>query len=297
MKKRMLNAGVFQGNLLLVNGSYPLRAACGREDLVPVAAQYPKALLKREAACYLRLLLSRVGGLSCIVPVSGYRPAQEQAEIYENSLAQNGEDFTQKYVARPSCSEHQTGLAIDLGLKKSAHDKIDFLCPDFPYDGICAQFRRYAPQYGFVERYPKGKEALTGIAHEPWHFRYTGYPHSLFISQNDLCLEEYVAFLKGFSQENPLRLPARGKTVTAYYVPAGGESAGLPSPNRAGRPGWPGQTSAAARFDCSDYAVCSGCSSCSVCSVCSSGGGYFARQVSGNNVDGFIVTLWGKGNE
>lgn len=76
-----------------------------------------------------------------IVPVSGYRSLNEQMDIYNDSLKDNGEDFTRKYVALPKHSEHQTGLAIDLGLNK---EKIDFIRPDFPYDGICGTFRRFA---------------------------------------------------------------------------------------------------------------------------------------------------------
>ena len=84
---------------------------------------------------------------------------------------ENGEEFTNQFVARPGHSEHQTGLAIDLGLKQP---DIDFLRPYFPYKGICQTFRELSTDYGFIERYPAGKEAITGIAHEPWHFRYVG---------------------------------------------------------------------------------------------------------------------------
>ena len=90
-------------------------------------------------------------------------------------MAESGLAFTHKYVAYPGCSEHQTGLAIDLG-KAAGH--IDFIRPAFPYDGTCGAFRRAAAAYGFIERYQKGKESLTGIAREPWHFRYVGLPHA-----------------------------------------------------------------------------------------------------------------------
>ena len=76
------------------------------------------------------------------------------------------------------CSEHQTGLAIDLGL---ASEEIDVIRPNFPYSGVCAAFRKQAADYGFILRYPAGKEAVTGIAYEPWHFRYVGVPHARFM--------------------------------------------------------------------------------------------------------------------
>ena len=105
------------------------------------------------------------------------------------SLAENGREFTEQYVARPGCSEHQTGLAIDLGLRLP---EIDFIRPYFPYDGLAGRFRQLAAEYGFVERYPQGKEAVCGIAHEPWHFRYVGRPHALIMQKRGLTLEEYL---------------------------------------------------------------------------------------------------------
>ena len=77
---------------------------------------------------------------------------KEQQDIFKQSLKDNGRTFTQQFVALPGKSEHQTGLAIDLGLKK---ESIDFIRPDFPYIGICQQFREKSVPYGFIERYPR----------------------------------------------------------------------------------------------------------------------------------------------
>ena len=110
--------------------------------------------------------------------------------IYTDSLRENGPEFTAKFVAMPGHSEHLTGLAIDLGLRQP---KIDFIRPAFPYEGICQKFRELAPAYGFIERYPKGKEHITGIAHEPWHFRYVGTPYSETMAFKGMTLEEYLA--------------------------------------------------------------------------------------------------------
>ena len=117
---------------------------------------------------------------------------------YLQSLLENGEEFTNKFVARPGHSEHQTGLAIDLGLKQP---DIDFLRPNFPYEGICQTFRELAADYGFIERYPVGKEAITGIAHEPWHFRYVGVPHAKIMVDHNWTLEEYHLHLSPFFRE------------------------------------------------------------------------------------------------
>lgn len=64
-------------------------------------------------------------------------------------LQENGTEFTAKFVAMPGHSEHQTGLAIDLGLRQP---DIDFIRPAFPYEGICQKFRELAPAFGFIER-------------------------------------------------------------------------------------------------------------------------------------------------
>ncbi len=173
--------------LVLVNARHPWgRSVPG--DLVPVDGIF----LREEAAAALVALLKAAGADGELELVSGWRSYKEQEEIYAGSLKDNGLDFTQKYVALPGCSEHQTGLAADVGLRGS-----DFICPAFPDKGLCGRFRGLAADYGFILRYPKGKEALTGIAHEPWHFRYVGLPHSRLIEKSGVVLEEYHAVYKG----------------------------------------------------------------------------------------------------
>ena len=191
-------------------------------------------------------LISRLGAAGEIVPVSGWRSAEEQQEIWDGSMRENGAEFTRKYVALPGCSEHQTGLAIDLALRA---DSIDFIRPEFPYDGICGRFRALAADYGFVERYQSGKEDITGIAAEPWHFRYVGRPHARIMCDMGLCLEEYVEYLRSYPYPERL-LEVRGEIYEAEVGFAGARDAlGLPD---------------------APY------------------------QVSGNNVDGYIYTLWRK---
>ena len=106
-------------------------------------------------------------------------------------------------------------------------------------------FREKAAKFGFIQRYEKGKEKVTGISCEPWHFRYTGLPHSEVIKQRELALEEYIDFIKNCSSEYPLEF----QNTCIYYVPA---SEGLTEINLP-----------------EDKAY----------------------QISGNNKDGFIVTV------
>lgn len=184
---------VRQGDLILVNAHHPYHPAA-QTDLVPVAGS--GILLERRAAQALDSLMAAIwDGWKAIVPVSGWRALAEQQAIWDGSLAENGPAFTQTYVAYPGCSEHQTGLAIDLGLNQG---EVDFLRPAFPYEGICQAFRDHMAQFGFIQRYPAGKEAVTGIGHEPWHFRYVGRPHALRMAARGLTLEEYLPWLASF---------------------------------------------------------------------------------------------------
>lgn len=175
-------------DLILVNQEH-LYPGNARQNLVIIHPDLPDILMEQEAAKALDRLMQEINGWRHIVPVSGWRSYAEQQKIYQDSLRDNGREFTEQYVAHPGHSEHQTGLAIDLGLRQP---DIDFICPAFPYEGICQRFRELAPSYGFIERYPEGKESVTGIAHEPWHFRYVGTPHAERITRKGLTLEEYL---------------------------------------------------------------------------------------------------------
>ena len=238
---------IYCGNLLLVNAEYPLRNN-DPESLIPADMRFPEILMKRNAANLLQLVLERICAGNAIVPVSGYRSLKEQSDIWNDSRRENGEDFTRKYVALPNHSEHQTGLAIDLGANKK---EIDFICPDFPYTGICDTFRKAAPDYGFIERYAKDKEEITGISHEPWHFRYVGYPHSKIMQEKGFSLEEYTQFIKDYSEDNKYRFEQAGRPkIEIYYVPAKADKTQIKKPEKG------------------------------------------AYQISGNNIDGFVVTVW-----
>lgn len=202
------------GPLALVNRRHPLQSGFSITLTPPVEA-CPDILLERQAAAMLAACLRAVGAAGRILPVSGWRSHAEQQAIWADTLHREGAAFTKKYVALPGCSEHETGLAIDLAEKA---DEIDFIRPAFPYDGVCGAFRRAAARYGFIERYREDKTSLTGIAAEPWHFRYVGAPHAQLMEQRGLCLEEYIALLG----EAPLAYTLEnGRTVTVRRFAAG----------------------------------------------------------------------------
>lgn len=210
---------VHTGSLILVNRQYGFHSEPG-EFLIPVPESAPGILLQRRAATLLEQLMLDIHGWHAIVPVSGWRSFEEQQQIWDDSLRENGLEFTLKYVALPGHSEHQTGLAIDLGLKS---DHIDFIRPAFPDSGICRTFREKASKYGFILRYPAEKEPVTGIGHEPWHFRYVGVPHAAIMAENGLTLEEYMDFIRQYPHGRPLVTKIGLRRVAVSYIARTGD--------------------------------------------------------------------------
>ena len=207
-------AGVMESG---ISGPQALGENGGKNQSSPVC-------LAGCAAYALSALMEELDGWRQIAAVSGWRSMREQQCIWEDSLAENGQVFTETYVALPGHSEHQTGLAIDLGRKQEV---IDFIRPEFPYDGICGTFRQRAADYGFIERYPEGKEDITGIGHEPWHFRYVGVPHAGVMASLGLTLEEYISFLCRFpygTQAYTVRDGGRDYHISYQEVPPRGET-------------------------------------------------------------------------
>ncbi len=208
---KLKKENIGKGYLVLINPDYMLKQKAN--NLISLDTEYKNIKLEITANKWLHYILNKIKSGRQIVPVSGYRMLEEQIEIYESSLKENGEEYTKKFVALPNASEHQTGLAIDLALNEG---NIDFICPRFPYYGICQTFRENAPFYGFIERYKEEKKAITKISKEEWHFRYVGYPHSKVITDKDFCLEEYIQYLKQFAYPNN---PLKYENYQIYYIP------------------------------------------------------------------------------
>ena len=121
-----------------------------------------------------------------------YRSISTQEKIYNHYLELNGQEYCDNYVAVPGYSEHHTGLAIDIMLKVND----GFLREDmdqFEYINVFEEIHKHLYKYGFILRYPKGKENITGYNYEPWHFRYVGKLPAKIIYENNLCLEEYLS--------------------------------------------------------------------------------------------------------
>lgn len=205
------------GALLLAAPKLPLVHFPEAEEMVSPFMGQPGILMEAQAAQHLQALLKDIQCENEITAVSGFRTQKEQEQIWRDSVRENGVAFTKKYVARPGCSEHQTGLAIDLAENK---EHIDFIRPHFPYTGIFGRFRERAPYFGFVERYQEGKESITGIGAEPWHFRYVGYPHSVIITERKFALEEYIGFLKDNTEpRHPYNYHTKEADIEILYIP------------------------------------------------------------------------------
>ena len=119
--------------------------------------------------------------------VSGYRSFTRQQDVFAAEINRVGEEKALEAVAYPGNSEHQTGLAMDI-----SSESVGFLLEEGFTDTKEGKWlANNAHQYGFILRYPKGKEAITGYKFEPWHFRFVGKKSAKDIYENDWTLEEY----------------------------------------------------------------------------------------------------------
>lgn len=140
---------------------------------------------------------------------SGYRSVSYQKKLYDNKTQYYRNKGLSEAAARekaavivnpPGCSEHNCGLAADLNSPE--HTTLDTGFADTAaFRWLCEN----AEQYGFILRYPKEAESVTGITYEPWHWRYVGAENAALLNQSGLCLEDAVAVLQRI---------AAGETVT-----------------------------------------------------------------------------------
>ena len=149
----------------------------------------PSGRLRAEAESAFNSMLAaaKASGAPSMTYVSGYRSYAKQEQLYNNYVAQDGQAEADTYSARPGFSEHQTGLAVDIGETGSGCDL--GLC--FENTASAKWVAANAHTYGFVVRYPKGKEAVTGYQYEPWHLRYIGAAEAAAVYASGKTLEEY----------------------------------------------------------------------------------------------------------
>ena len=176
-------------NLILVNKYNYLTEDYIPENLEPIDIAYARSgmQLVREAKDAFETLSedAKKEGMN-IIAMSSYRSYNYQVNLYNNYVATDGKEAADTYSARAGYSEHQTGLAVDV------YNKI------LPYTSFeeTKEFnwmQENAYKYGFILRFPKDKENITGYQYESWHYRYVGKEIAKYLFKNTMTLEEYIA--------------------------------------------------------------------------------------------------------
>ena len=135
---------------------------------------------------------------------SAYRTVEKSAELYQRKVNQYiGYGYSEadakveaaKWVAPPGTSEHHTGLAMDL-VSSDYWNYYSDLEHDYEKFDSFKWMYEHCAEFGFILRYPKDKQDITGITYEPWHYRYVGIEAAKYIMENGLCLEEYIEIIK-----------------------------------------------------------------------------------------------------
>lgn len=147
-----------------------------------------KSKLRSEAADALERMFAEAehSGID-LYAISGYRSYERQNQLYNAEIQKVGEEQAAEVVATPGNSEHQTGLAMDIS-SLSAGLKLN---EEFGETTEGKWLVENSYKYGFILRYPEGKEQITGYMYEPWHFRYVGEAIATIIYERDWTLEEY----------------------------------------------------------------------------------------------------------
>ena len=132
---------------------------------------------------------------------SSYRNSSEQQKMMDDKIEafineghsrKEAEKLAKSWVAEPGTSEHELGLALDINADKTKSDN----------DTVYSWLEKNSYKYGFIVRYPSEKAKITGVSHEPWHFRYVGKKAAKEIYEKGLCLEEYIKELKDKANES-----------------------------------------------------------------------------------------------
>ena len=131
---------------------------------------------------------------------SVYRSVQRQQEIWDEFVREKGEEYAKKYVAKPGYSEHHTGLAVDICIKKDGkliYDNDEMIAER----EIFAKIHKKLAKYGFILRYLEGREDSTGYTYEPWHLRYINSPEiAKEIMDKKITFEEYLNSRKNLKE-------------------------------------------------------------------------------------------------
>lgn len=187
------DVSIHEWNLKLVNNNNVLSSSFAPDVSEIVDGQYFDS--RAVDALYAMLDGAKMQGFSTYVSTA-YRPFSTQAWIFNGKASQiawpdgdlvEAERLAREIVAYPGTSEHQLGLAVDI--IDSANTSL--IAEDVEDMPLLLWLKEHCYEYGFILRYPKDKEEITGW-YEPWHFRYVGTEAAKYIMENNLCLEEFI---------------------------------------------------------------------------------------------------------
>ncbi len=186
--KDVFETDLSKGNLMLVNKYYYLKDNYIPNDLVVLTDEYNigKNNTMRKVAADAFMEMSNAALLEniSIKNASAFRSYDYQVTLYNNYVSKDGKEAADTYSARPGFSEHQTGLATDINQINSGFENTDAF----------KWLDKNAHKYGFILRFPKNKEDVTGYTYESWHYRYVGKEVAKIIKDENLTLEEYYAY-------------------------------------------------------------------------------------------------------
>lgn len=180
-------------NTLIVNKYYLLKSDYVPENLVDISGLYAwgtdqkateetlNAFIEMQKAC------KEETGITLMIN-SSYRSYDEQQEVYDNYKKTYDEEYADGIAARPGHSEHQTGLALDI------FSYTDNLRKTFAEGKTYEWLKANCAKYGFIIRYPEGKENITGFTPEAWHYRYVGKELAQDIMSKGITYEEYYEY-------------------------------------------------------------------------------------------------------
>ncbi len=177
---------------VLVNKHRQLSSLYVPDDLVTIDADYVKAdgdieIERNVAQAFYKMAeAASEDGMELMVS-SGYRSYKDQEEVTNTYLELYGQNYVDNYVAKPGFSEHQTAMSLDIASKS-----VDTFVNSDEYSWMMDN----AYKYGFILRYPKSKEDITGYKCEAWHYRYVGKKIAKYIKEHNITYDEYyVMFL------------------------------------------------------------------------------------------------------
>lgn len=249
---------IFSGDLVLVNDEYEHHQT-NENQLVGIMDRVDENSEDSEEESEHKIMITALQPLSDFMNAFQETTGIDNVVIYTSYRTQEvQQELYDNFVAEGGDDSDNSNSVAKAG--HSEHQTgyaVDFTTlPDYEFegDGDYAWFSQNCQNYGFILRYPDGKYDITNIKHEPWHFRYVGIPHATYIMQNNICLEEYIDLLRerySFDSDHLIINGSDGLTYEVYYWLADSSSETISIPVP------------------TDYEY----------------------TISGNNIDGFIVTI------